>query len=195
MNIEDEMNEMRMDAEEIVDEARLAGIEIEEDENGTINIEELERKLRENVDIDEVDDGLRKHLYRKIISAKDSRDALNFAKAYGEIHKYDIERYRTECDVYEKAERREMDKLKILDEEAYNTEKLKVDREKIEADRSRYRAEERAQKYRANRQSKDNKLMLGAFVLGYGVTLGTEIKGIMMSKNIRTLGQLIKFIR
>lgn len=176
MSIENVINEERMD-EEIVEE-----MEIEED--GVLNI-----------DIEKVDDGLRMHLYKKIIDAKDSRDALNFAKAYGEIHKYDIERYRTECDAYEKSERREMDKLKILDDEAYNAEKLKVDREKIETDKARYRAEERAQRYRANRQSRDNKLMLGAFVLGYGVTLGTEIKGIMMSKNIRTLGQLIRFIR
>ena len=169
---------------------------IEDVNEKEIVIEEDENEVTfEEINVEGVDDELRKHLYKKIIGAKDSRDALNFAKAYGEIHKYDIERYRTECDVYDKADRREMEKLKILDDEAYNTEKLKVDREKIEADKAKYRAEERAQKYRANRQSRDNKLMLGAFVLGYGVTLGTEIKGIMMSKNIRTLGQLIRFIR
>ena len=167
-------------------------------------------------------DEVYKYLEKKITTSEDSKDAFNFAKAYSEIIKAEAEQTRIDMAAIDQANRTEIEKAKIDAEiqatkdkiendrrkieveEQNNKSRAENDRKKIEAEeqankerahneRRRYESEERSQRYRANRTSKDNALMAGVFGLAYAVTFGCELKGILLSKEARSLTKLIKF--
>ena len=134
---------------------------------------------------------------KKILSCTDSKDALNYAKGLSEVVKAEAERDRITWAANDQDKRTQNEIIKTSNELDYNRRKIENEKLKIEADErvqtKRYQSEERYQRYRADRTSKDNALMALAFIGGYGIAFGSELKGILLSKEVRGLGKLIKF--
>ena len=137
------------------------------------------------------------HLEKKILSSTDSKDALNYAKGLSEIVKAEAERDRVVWAADDQIKRTENEIIKTSNELEFNKKKLENEAKKIEADErvqtKRYQSEERYQRYRAERTSKDNALMALAYLGGVGVMFGSELKGLILSKEVRGLSKFIKF--
>ena len=167
-------------------------------------------------------DAVYKKIQEMIATAEDSRDVFNYAKAYSEMKKADAEQTKTDMAAIDQANRTSIEQMKVEAEIEATKQKLENEKAKIEAekeanrvraendlkkieadkennktrnenDRKRIQSEERSQKYRSDRTSKDNGIMAGALLAAYGISLGCEIKGILLSKEVRTLGKLVKF--
>ena len=136
-------------------------------------------------------------LEKKIMSCTDSKDAFNYAKAYSETVKADAERDRIDWAANDQVARTELEQIKVSNEAAFNSKRLENDRLKIEAEeriqKKRIESEERHQRYRADKASKDNLIKTAAFLGGIGVMFGAEVKGILVSRQAGSLARLIKF--
>ena len=134
---------------------------------------------------------------KKMMTCTDSRDALNWAKGYSEIVKAESARDEIIWAADDQIKRTENEIIKASNEMAIAQKKVENEAKKIEADErvqvQRYQAEERYQRYRADRTSKDNLLMAVAYLGGIGVMFGSEIKGILLSKEARSLTKFVRF--
>lgn len=151
---------------------------------------------------DEVYNGLTKNL----VKAEDSKDAFNYAKALSELIKAEAEQTRVDMAAIDQANRTEIERTKVEAEieatsKKIENERIKIENERManekrsENDRERIESDERAQRYRADRTSKDNKIMSGALLTAYAITFGMELKGIMVTKNLGSIRSLIRFLR